>query len=107
MALKYDKRISLSAQELVDCSFWFGNKGCDGGWMHYAFKYVQYQGIMRNDSYAYTDSQGICKKKLIIQGKFVGPQVLGYVIIDTNEVALLQALRKNRRYFIQRLPLYL
>ena len=55
---------NFAEQQLVDCSGSYGNNGCKGGWMTYAFNYVIAKGIALESAYPYTAAKGACKKRI-------------------------------------------
>ena len=59
-AIKTGNLISLSEQQLVDCSRDLGNDGCDGGEMYLAFKYAEKFAIDSEADYPYKGVDGTC-----------------------------------------------
>lgn len=57
--LKTGKLVSLSEQQLIDCSF--ANHGCNGGLTNPAFDYIRKNGIVPTDSYPFTAQDGSCQ----------------------------------------------
>lgn len=42
-----------SEQQLIDCASTYGNNGCNGGWYEFAWKYIQFNGQVTNETYPY------------------------------------------------------
>lgn len=88
--LKNGTLVSLSEQQLVDCSTSEGNQGCNGGLMDYGFQYVVQNGLTSEAMYPYTATgPNTCKAK----GLPVFANLSGFKDVPTNsETALMTAI---------------
>ena len=88
-AIKTKQLVSLSEQNLIDCSGKWKNHGCNGGDPYKAFNYTRDNGgIDTEESYPYEAVDGTCR----FSNKSIGATVTGYVRIPyANESALLEA----------------
>lgn len=89
--LKNGTLVSVSEQQLVDCSTAEGNQGCNGGLMDYAFEYVvKNKGITTEAAYPYTATG---PNTCLAKGKPVAATLSGFKDVPVNsETALMTAI---------------
>lgn len=68
--------VSLSEQNLVDCSYGYGNEGCNGGWPEAAMRYViNRSGVDTEVSYPYMGDDETCTYKTTNVGATINKTV--------------------------------
>jgi len=89
---KTGKLVSLSEQQLVDCSGAYGDHGCNGGLMDNAFKYVKGNGGLDTERcYPYEAMDDSCHFKT----SCIGATCTGYVDIPSGNEGALQSSTAN------------
>ena len=83
----------LSEQELVDCAGGdYGNLGCNGGLMPWAFSYILDNGVHTETEYPYKGLAGTCHAKSLDNPQY---GIAGCSMVGANTTALTEALRSQ------------
>jgi len=82
------KLLSFSEQQLMDCSWLYGDKGCNGGLMDNAFRYLVAKGSELESDYPYQgQSSFVCK----YSASKVQFQISGYQDVQPKSIDQLEA----------------
>lgn len=88
--LKTGQLLSLSAQDVIDCSKSYGNDGCHGGEQELVLSYIKDHGISYESSYPYEAHED---EKCLIYNRKSSANVTGIIRIPSgNEIELQKAL---------------
>ena len=67
-AIRTGQLIPLSEQQLIDCDSNGSNRGCEGGAMEHAFKFIQeHGGLATEESYPYLAKRDKCDQAKVYQ----------------------------------------
>lgn len=84
-AIATGELVNLSEQELVDCSVYYGNLGCNGGYMNAAWDYAEAKGgLASQKEYPYTAKDGTCQE---VKERLTTPQTYHNVYQTETDVS--------------------
>ncbi|XP_062715733.1 procathepsin L-like [Aedes albopictus] len=84
--IKTGKLVTLSEQNIIDCTIAYGNYGCNGGSMATVYKYVKANsGVDTGASYPY---KGAVSNSCEFNPANIGASITDYVLVPKNEAAL-------------------
>ncbi|PAA50277.1 hypothetical protein BOX15_Mlig029086g5 [Macrostomum lignano] len=86
--VKTGKRVRFSQQQLVDCSWGFGNNGCNGGEDVPSYSYMQKHGLAFEEDYGpYLMQDAYCHAEKVNSSV----NVTGYIQVPPNNITAMKA----------------
>ncbi|KAL9244473.1 hypothetical protein vseg_018248 [Gypsophila vaccaria] len=86
--IKTGTLLSLSEQQLMDCARGGINRGCNGGSIELALRYVQSKGSVLEKDYPYKGRDGVCNQATVAKKAVT---ITGYKNVPRNNEQALQA----------------
>lgn len=88
--IAYGESVILSEQQMMDCSWSYGNHGCNGGLPVFGFKYVKANGMTTLSQYPYLAKDGHCHYNSTMKATIISD----YEEVVDDEEDLLYALQE-------------